>query len=88
VGRTRPSSLRRDVVFHDGTRFDADAVVFSFDRQRDPHHPYHHPDFGYWESTFRNIERVEKLENAWSSALAMLTAISSCTAKMSSRPRS
>src|SRR5262249_51537019 len=46
-GRTWTFHLRSNVRFHDGTPFDADAVVFSFDRQRDPHHPYHSEDFTY-----------------------------------------
>jgi peptide/nickel transport system substrate-binding protein len=61
-GRVWTFHLRRGVAFHDGTPFDADAVVFSLDRQRDPHHPYHHVDFSYWETTFRNIQSVEKLD--------------------------
>jgi peptide/nickel transport system substrate-binding protein len=35
--------LRKDVTFHDGTPFDAGAVVFSVMRQMDDHHPYHVP---------------------------------------------
>jgi peptide/nickel transport system substrate-binding protein len=54
--------LRENVLFHDGTPFNADAVVFSFDRQRDPTHPYHHADFTYWENTFRNILSVSKVD--------------------------
>jgi peptide/nickel transport system substrate-binding protein len=61
-GRTWTFHLRHNVRFHDGTPFDADAVVFSFDRQRDPRHPYHQADFSYWESTFRNIQSVEKVD--------------------------
>lgn len=57
-GRTWTFHLRHNVRFHDGTPFDAEAVVFSFDRQRDPHHPYHQNDFTYWENTFRNIQEV------------------------------
>jgi peptide/nickel transport system substrate-binding protein len=53
--------LRPGVRFHDGTRFDADAVVFSFERQRDPHHPYHLNDFAY-ESLFKIVVRIEKLD--------------------------
>ena len=34
-GRVWTFHLRHNVRFHDGTPFDADAVVFSFDRQRD-----------------------------------------------------
>ncbi len=33
--------LHPDVKFHDGTPCDAVAVVFSFERQRDPEHPFH-----------------------------------------------
>ena len=61
-GRTWTFHLRKNVRFHDGTPFDADAVVFSFDRQRDPHHPYHQPDFTYWENNFRNIQSVEAVD--------------------------
>jgi peptide/nickel transport system substrate-binding protein len=61
-GKSWTFHLRQGVEFHDGTPLDADAVVFSFDRQRDPNHPYHQPDFNYWESTFRNILRVEKID--------------------------
>ena len=50
--------LRRGVRFHDGSPMDADAVVFSLERQLRRDHPYHYPGFTYWESTFRNIQRV------------------------------
>ena len=61
-GRTWTFHLRKGVRFHDGTPFDANAVVFSFDRQRDPHHPYHQPDFTYWENNFRNIQSIEAVD--------------------------
>lgn len=61
-GKVWTFHLRQGVRFHDGTPFDADAVVFSFERQRDPKHPAHHPDFKYWENTFRNIQSVEKVD--------------------------
>jgi len=61
-GKVWTFHLRDGVKFHDGTAFDAQAVVFSFDRQRDPNHPFHHADFSYWESTFRNIQSVEVLD--------------------------
>jgi peptide/nickel transport system substrate-binding protein len=62
-GRVWTFHLRKNVRFHDGTPFDAAAVVFSFDRQRDPHHPFHQDDFTYWENTFRNIQSVEAVDN-------------------------
>ena len=49
--------LRPDVRFHDGTPFDADAVVFSFERQIIPDHPAHEPDF-VWTHAYHNIRRV------------------------------
>lgn len=61
-GRVWTFHLRKNVRFHDGTPFDADSVVFSFDRQRDPRHPYHQEDFTYWENYFRNIQSVEALD--------------------------
>ncbi len=44
--------LRPDVMFHDGTPCNAQAVVFSFQRQADKTHPYHLPgaDFGSWNN--------------------------------------
>lgn len=60
-GRVWTFELRRGVTFHDGTPFDADAVVFSFERQRDPRHPYYRSDFTYWKSYFAHVLSVEKL---------------------------
>lgn len=38
-GRTLTFELRDGIVFHDGTSFDADDVVYSFGRLLDPAHP-------------------------------------------------
>ncbi len=56
-------SLRRGVTFHDGSRFDADAVLFNLERQRDGAHPYHEADFASWEAAFRNVARLEKIDD-------------------------
>ncbi len=52
-GLTWTFNLRKGVTFHDGTPFNADAVLFSLNRQHDKTHPFH--DVGgsyvYWEDT-------------------------------------
>ena len=57
--------LRKGIQFHDGTAFNADAVIFSFARQYDPNHPYH--QFGkwaVWSSMFSgDIDRIEKIDD-------------------------
>ncbi|HXJ22181.1 MAG TPA: ABC transporter substrate-binding protein [Polyangia bacterium] len=49
--------LRPNVLFSDGTAVNADAVVFSFERQIVPEHPYHEADF-VWTRAYHNIRRV------------------------------
>lgn len=52
-GLTWTFNLRKGVTFHDGTPFNADAVLFSLNRQHDKTHPFH--DVGgsyvYWKDT-------------------------------------
>jgi peptide/nickel transport system substrate-binding protein len=48
----------RDAKFHDGSPVDADAVVFSFLRQKDKDHPAHVGEFAYWDSFFGMVESV------------------------------
>ncbi|HEY5948397.1 MAG TPA: ABC transporter substrate-binding protein [Kofleriaceae bacterium] len=75
--------LRPGVRFHDGTPVDADAVAFSFERQREDH-PYYRPEFTYWKrslSAIRSIERVAPdtvrfhLDRPFSPFLAYLTGV-------------
>ena len=51
-GLTWKFALRRHVKFHDGTPFNAEAVVFNFERWMFEHHPYHKGVFEYWKSMF------------------------------------
>jgi peptide/nickel transport system substrate-binding protein len=62
-GRQWTFHLRTGVRFHDGTPLNADAVVFSLERQRDPRHPFHSPQFQYWQNQFRNIIKVDKVDD-------------------------
>jgi peptide/nickel transport system substrate-binding protein len=52
--------LRPGVVFHDDQAVDAAAVVFSFERVIDPHHPAYlgDDDAQYWHLLLKNVTRV------------------------------
>ncbi|HEY0252659.1 MAG TPA: ABC transporter substrate-binding protein, partial [Kofleriaceae bacterium] len=52
--------LRDHVAFHDGSPFDANAVVFTFGRLLDPKHPsFIGPERGnYWRALLKNVDRV------------------------------
>ncbi len=62
-GLTWTFHLREDVHFHDGTPFNADAVVFNFERQRDKEHPAHEGKFVYWDYMFSNVEYTRKVDD-------------------------
>jgi peptide/nickel transport system substrate-binding protein len=52
-GKTWTFHLRKNVKFHDGTPFNADAVIWNYARQWDEKHPYHTQDYAtlsweYW----------------------------------------
>ncbi|MEM8885245.1 MAG: ABC transporter substrate-binding protein [Planctomycetota bacterium] len=56
--------LRQGVTFHDGTPVNADAVVFSFMRQKDPAHPARRPDdaFAYYNDNFDALDKIEAVD--------------------------
>lgn len=59
-GLTWTFHLRKGVQFHDGTPFNAEAVVYNFQRWMDPEHPEHKggefPYYGYMFSGFKGDE--------------------------------
>jgi len=60
-GLTWTFNLRRGVRFHDGTPFDADAVVFTFSRQMDPANPNRLTDFPLFSEIFTYLKTVRKI---------------------------
>ncbi len=60
-------NIRKNVLFHDGTKLDADAIVFNFNRWMDSSNPYHAGHFIYWNMNFGGIpgiiESVRSLSN-------------------------
>ncbi|HEX5138285.1 MAG TPA: ABC transporter substrate-binding protein [Planctomycetota bacterium] len=56
--------LREGVTFHDKSPLDAAAVVFSFERQRDPTHSARRATsvFSYYQNNFKSLEKVEAVD--------------------------
>jgi peptide/nickel transport system substrate-binding protein len=62
-GRTWRFQLRPHVTFHDGTRFDAEAVRYSFERLLVRDHPQGVGEGGnYWRSMLGDVERVAVID--------------------------
>jgi len=57
--------LREGVTFHDGTPFNADAVVFNFNRWRNTTDPYHFPEqvFEYYEAMWGGFDDASLITN-------------------------
>lgn len=51
-GLTFVFKLHSGITFHDNSVFNADAVVFNFNRWRDKESPYHTGHFTYWNQSF------------------------------------
>ncbi len=51
-GKIYTFHLRTSVTFHDGTPFNAESVLFNFERQWNPKHPYHDKErsYEYWKN--------------------------------------
>ncbi len=49
--------IREGVTFHDGSALDGAAVATTFERMRDPNHPYHFPD-GKWDNWKGSFQRL------------------------------
>jgi peptide/nickel transport system substrate-binding protein len=57
--RAMTFTLREGVRFHDGRPCDAEAVVASFERQRDPGHRFRMDgSYPYWQSMFQSVART------------------------------
>lgn len=56
-------ALRKNVFFHDGTLFSADAVVFTFERliRKQPDNPYA-PESAPYASMYEVIEKIEAID--------------------------
>jgi len=66
-GLTWTFHLRRDVDFHDGTSFDANAVLFSLNRQHDANHPFHQVGgpYIYWTDTglAETVDQISRIDD-------------------------
>ncbi len=77
-------NLRREVRFHDGTDFNADAVVWNFNRWFDREHPQHFASwvFQYWADMFQGFKGDLDEAGQPLSVLASVEAVDPMTVKL------
>jgi len=77
-------TLREGVKFHDGTDFNADAVVWNFNRWFDPTHPAHFQDasFEYWADMFQGFKGETDADGNPKSVFAGAEAVDPQTVKL------
>lgn len=55
--------LRKNIMFHDGTQFDADAVIFNFERQARRDHEFRLGNCECYEANFGVLDSVRKIDD-------------------------
>lgn len=51
--KTWTFQLKKNIKFQDGEPFNAESVVFNFERWKDEENPYHRGTFHYWDNNFK-----------------------------------
>jgi peptide/nickel transport system substrate-binding protein len=77
-------TLRDGVTFHDGTPFNADAVVFNFERWWDTENPYNlgADQFIYWDYMFQGFKDETLDDGSPKSVLAGIEKVDDMTVKL------
>ena len=77
-------SLQEGVTFHDGTPFNADAVVFNFERWWDTDNPYNlgADQFGYWDYMFQGFKGETLDDGSPKSVLGGIEKVDDMTVKL------
>lgn len=83
-GREWIFHLREGVTFHDGTPFDADAVIFNFERWWDTDNPYNlgADQFIYWDYMFQGFKGQMTDAGEVKSVLAGIEKVDDMTVKL------